>query len=64
MTKFQDKERILKEARENQEIIYKGAPKQLEADFSKSHKGLARNIPTNEKQRHVTKPTLSSKALN
>ena len=48
----------LKEARENQEIIYKGAPKQLEADFSKSHKGLARNIPTNEKQRPATKTTL------
>ena len=34
MTKFQDKERILKAARETQEVTYKGAPKRLEADLS------------------------------
>ena len=34
MAKFQDKERILKEAREKQEVIYKGAPIRLAADFS------------------------------
>ena len=34
MAKFQDKERILKAAREKQEVIYKGAPKRLAADFS------------------------------
>ena len=34
MTKFQDKERILKAAREKQEVIYKGAPIRLAADFS------------------------------
>ena len=32
--KFQDKERILKAAREKQEITYKGAPIRLAADFS------------------------------
>ena len=34
MAKFQDKERILKAAREKQEITYQGAPITLAADFS------------------------------
>ena len=34
MEKFKDKERILKAAREKQEVIYKGAPIRLAADFS------------------------------
>ena len=34
MAKFQDKERILKAAREKQEVTYKGAPIRLTADFS------------------------------
>ena len=34
MAKFQDKERILKAAREKQEVIYKGAPIRLAAVFS------------------------------
>ena len=34
MVKFQDKERILKAAREKQEVTYKGAPKRLPTDFS------------------------------
>ena len=34
MAKFQDKERILKAAREKQEVIYKRAPMRLSADFS------------------------------
>ena len=34
MAKFQDKERILKKAREKQEVTYKGAPIRLAADFS------------------------------
>ena len=33
MAKFQDKERILKAAREKQEVSYKGAPIRLAADF-------------------------------
>ena len=32
--KFQDKERILKAAREKQEVTYKGAPMRLATDFS------------------------------
>ena len=34
MAKFQDEERILKAAREKQEVTYKGAPIRLAADFS------------------------------
>ena len=34
MTNFQDKERILKAARENKEVTYKGAPIRLATDFS------------------------------
>ena len=34
MTKFQDKERILKAAREKKEVTYKGAQIRLAADFS------------------------------
>ena len=34
MAKFQDKERILKAAREKKEVTYKGAPISLAADFS------------------------------
>ena len=34
MAKFKDKERILKAAREKQELTYKGAPIILAADFS------------------------------
>ena len=34
MAKFQDKERILKAAREKQEVTYKGALTRLAADFS------------------------------
>ena len=34
MSKFQDKERILKAVREKQEITYKGTPIRLAADFS------------------------------
>ena len=35
MANFQDKERILKAAREKEEVTYKGAPIMLAADFSK-----------------------------
>ena len=34
MAKFQDKQRILKAAREKQEVTYKGAPIRLAAEFS------------------------------
>ena len=34
MVKFQDKERTFKDAREKQEVTYKGAPIRLATDFS------------------------------
>ena len=34
MAKFQDKERILKAARDKKEVTYKGAPIRLATDFS------------------------------
>ena len=34
MAKFKDKERMLKAAREKQEVTHKGAPIRLAADFS------------------------------
>ena len=34
IAKFQDKERILKTARQKKEVTYKGAPKRLATDFS------------------------------
>ena len=63
MAKFQDKERILKAAREKQTATYKGALIRLAADFSMETL-QARNIPSNEKQRLASETTLSSKALN
>ena len=51
MAKFQDKERILKAAREKQEVTYNGASLRLAADFLNGNtpiqKRLARNIPRN-----------------
>ena len=68
MAKFQDKERILKAAREKKEVTYKGAPIRLATDFSmetlQSQKKMARNIPSNENQRSTTKATLPTTALN
>ena len=68
LAKFQDKERILKAAREKKEVTYKGAPIRLATDFSmetlQSQKKMARNIPSNENQRSTTKATLPSKAHN
>ena len=68
MAIFQDKERILKAAREKQEVTYKGAPIRLATDFSmetlQARKEWQKNIPSNENQRPATKATLPSKALN
>ena len=68
MAKFQDKERILKAAREKQEVAYKGAPIRLATDFSmetlQARRERQKNIPSNDNQRPATKATLPSKALN
>ena len=68
MAKFKDEERILKAAREKQEVTYKGAPIRLATDFSMKTLQVRRewqkNIPSDENQRPATKATLPSKALN
>ena len=68
MTKFQDKERILKAAREKEEVTYKGAPIKLAADFSvetlQAKREWQKIFQVMENQRTVTKTTLPSKALN
>ena len=68
MEKFQTKERILKEAREKQEVTYKGAPIRLATDFSmetlQARRERQKNIPSNENWRPATKATLPSKALH
>ena len=68
MAKLEDKKRILKAKRVKQEVTYKGAPIRLATDFSmemlQTRREWQKNILTNENQRHATKTTLLSKALN
>ena len=67
MAKFQDKERILKAAREKQEVTHKKASIRLALTSQRntaSRKGEARSIPSNENQRPAPKTTLSSRALS
>ena len=67
MAKFQDKEWILKAAREKQEVTYKGAPIRLATDFSMETSKPEENgkkYSKYENQRPATKTTLPSKALN
>ena len=68
MAKLQDKERILKAAREKQEVIHKGAPIRLATEFSvemlPARRERQKYIPSNENQRPATKTTLPKKALN
>ena len=69
MAKFQDKDRILKAAREKQDGTYKGAAIRLAIDFSMETLQARREwqniyIASNEYQRPATKTTLPSTALN
>ena len=67
LPKIEDKERILKAAREKETVTYKGVPIRPSADFSKENltgkKGLERSIPSHEKQGPTSKITVSSKAI-
>ena len=59
-------ERILEAAREKETVTYKGLPIRLSADFSRDltgKKGLARSIPSHERQGPTSKITVSSKAI-
>ena len=50
MAKFKDKEKILKAAREQQQVTYNKAPIRPSADFStlNARKGMVGSIPSNE----------------
>ena len=67
LSKIKDKERILKAAREKENITYKGVPIRLSADFYKRNltgkKGLERSIQSHERQGLTPKITPSSKAI-
>ena len=67
LPKIKEKERILQAATEKETVTYKGAPIRLSADFSKRNhtgkKGLARSIPSHERQGSTSKMTVSSKAI-
>ena len=68
LAKNKQKERILEAAREKETVTYKGVPIRLSADFSKEtlqarKKGLARSIPSHERQGPTSKITVSSKAI-
>ena len=62
------KEKILKAAREKQEVMYKGLPMRLAAVFSMETLQTTREtqgiLPSNENQSPRNKTTLSSKAFN
>ena len=68
MANFQEKERILKAAREKQQVTYKGAQIRLATDFSmetlQARREWQKNITSNGNQRPATRTTLPSKALN
>ena len=65
LLKIKDKERILKAAKEQEIVTYKGVPIRLSADFSNlvGKKGLERSIESHERQGPTSKITLSSKAI-
>ena len=67
MAKFPDKERILKAAREKQEVTYKGAPIRLAMDFSKETFQARKEwqeILQVMRTRGLQPTTLSSETLN
>ena len=67
LPKVKNKEGILEAAREKDTVTYKGVPIRLSTDFSKENltgkKGLARSIPSHERQGPTSKITVSSKAI-
>ena len=66
LPKMKQKERILEAAREKETVTYKGLPIRLSADLQRDltgKEGLARSIPSNERQGPTSKSTVSSKAI-
>ena len=62
LAKIKDKERILEAAREKNTVIYKGVPMISQKNLT-GKKGLARSIPSHERQGPTSKITVSSKAI-
>ena len=66
LPKMKQKERILEAAREKDTVTYKGCPISCQL-FSQKRpsikKGLARSIPSHERQGPTSKITVSSKAI-
>ena len=67
LSKIKYKEKILKAAREKQQITYKGIPirstAHLSAEKSASQKGVAGHIKSDEREKPTTNITLPSKDL-
>ena len=63
LTKTKHKEKILKAAREKQQVTYKGNPIGLTAYFSAGQKGMAGYIYSTEREKYATKITVPSKEL-
>ena len=66
LAKMKQKERILEAVRDKDTVTYKAVPIRLSADFSRDltgKKGLARSIPSHERQGPTSKITVSSKAI-
>ena len=62
LPKIKDKERILKAAREKETVTSKGVPWFLKRNLA-GKKGLARSIPSHERQGPTSKITVSSKTI-
>ena len=67
LPKIKDKERILKAAKGNERVIYKGVLIKLSADFSKetfqARRSWERSVQSHERQEPPSKITLSSEAI-
>ena len=60
MANLQDKEKMLKAAREKKEVTYKGAPIRSQWKRSKPEEN-GKNIPSNENQRPATKTNVPAR---
>jgi len=63
LIKTKHKERLLKVAKEKQQVTYKGNPIHLRADLSAGQKGMAGYISSTERGKSTTKITIPGKDL-
>ena len=62
LPKIKDKERTLKAERGKETVTYKGVPIRFKRNLA-GKKGLARSIPSHERQGPTSKISVSSKAI-